>query len=164
MRTAGVPMAALAGRRKRFDARSQGQRRAGALAGGEDRVAPLLLQGERRGERRILGSPRLDPPALVGVEVSVDVGDKRRLVVSREFRARSTRVIIKNTPAAPLYSLPADLARYQCTPFIRWASAIASPEALSPGPSSSPSFFLVDSGNTLYAMCRIWSTAFGASA
>ena len=101
-----VPVAAPR-RRHALDARAQGERRAGALAGGEDRVAPLLLQGERGGERWILGSPRLDPPALVGFEVSVDVGDKRRLVVSREVvRLVDHDHQESRRPNQPPYSLP----------------------------------------------------------
>jgi hypothetical protein len=75
---------AAPGRRHALDARAEGERRAGALAGGDDRVAPLLLQRERRGERGVLGSPRLDAPAFVGAEIAVDVGDERSLVVGRE--------------------------------------------------------------------------------
>ena len=55
-----------------------------------------------------------------------------------------------------------DRHRHQCTPRIRYASAVASPDAFSLG-SFLPAA-AADSGNTLYAMCRIWSTALGASA
>ena len=54
------------------------------------------------------------------------------------------------------------VVRHQWTPRIRYASAVASPEAFSLG--SFLPLAAADSGNTLYAMCRIWSTAFGASA
>jgi hypothetical protein len=51
---------------------------------------------------------------------------------------------------------------YQCTPFIRFAIATCSTDAFSSG-SFSP-FAAAESGKTLKAMWRIWSTAFGASA
>ena len=52
--------------------------------------------------------------------------------------------------------------RHQCTPRIRCARATCSVDACSVG-STSP-FAAAESGKTLYAMCRIWSTAFGSSA
>jgi short-subunit dehydrogenase len=64
------------------------------------------------------------------------------------------------TPLGTLGRLHSE--HYQCTPRIRCASAVASPDARST-PSLSP-LAAEDSGNTLEAMCRIWSTAFGASA
>ena len=51
---------------------------------------------------------------------------------------------------------------YQCTPFIKFAIATCSIEAFSSG-SFSP-FAAAESGKTLNAMCRIWSTALGARA
>jgi hypothetical protein len=51
---------------------------------------------------------------------------------------------------------------YQCTPFMRFAIATCSTDAFSSG-SFSP-FAAAESGKTLNAMWRIWSTALGASA
>ena len=53
---------------------------------------------------------------------------------------------------------------YQCTPFIRCAKATASVDGGLSGASSPFPFAACDSGNSLYAVLRIVSLAFGATA
>ena len=146
-------------RRHALDARPQGERRAGALGGGDDGVVPMLKELQRSGEGRIRRSSRLDAATLAGIEVAVDIGDERRLIVGRQvMRLVNHDHQESMTPIKALVFLPVH-ALHEMGERHRLAA-----RAVLAGPFSSPSFFLVDSGNTLYAMCRIWSTAFGASA